>query len=34
MQKMDSVKNMPDIQRVGKAFARQHVVIEHLRGFC
>ena len=34
MQEMDSVKNMPDIQRVGKAFARLHVDIDHLRGFC
>jgi hypothetical protein len=34
MQEMDSVKHMPDIQRVGKAFADQHVSINHLRGFC
>lgn len=34
VQEMDSVKHMPDIQRVGKAFARQHVTIDHLHGFC
>ena len=34
MQEMDSVKHMPDIQRVGKAFAERHVSIDHLRGFC
>jgi len=34
MQEMDSVKHMPDIQRVGKEFARQHVSLDHLRGFC
>lgn len=34
MQQMDSVRNMPDIQRVGKAFAQRHVSLDHLRGFC
>ncbi len=34
MQEMDSVRHMPDIQRVGKEFARQHVSLDHLRGFC
>jgi len=34
MQEMDSVKNMPDIQRVGKSFAQRHVSLDHLRGFC
>ena len=34
MQEMDSVKHMPDIQRVGKAFAERHVSIDQLRGFC
>lgn len=34
MQEMDSVKHMPDIQRVGRAFALRHVSLEHLRGFC
>jgi hypothetical protein len=33
MQEMDSVKNIKDIQRVGKAFAERHVSLEHLRGF-
>lgn len=34
MQEMDSVSHMPDIQRVGRAFALKHVSLEHLRGFC
>ena len=34
MQALDSVENMPDIQRVGTAFAQRHVTLEHLRGFC
>ncbi|MBT9553549.1 MAG: patatin-like phospholipase family protein [Hydrogenophaga sp.] len=34
MQEMDSVKHMPDIQRVGREFALRHVSLEHLRGFC
>ena len=34
MQEMDSVSHMPDIQRVGKAFALRHVSLDHLRGFC
>jgi uncharacterized protein len=34
MQAMDSVENMPDIQRVGTAFAQRHVTLDHLRGFC
>ena len=34
MQEMDSVKHMPDIQRVGKTFAERHVLIDQLRGFC
>jgi patatin-like phospholipase/acyl hydrolase len=33
VQTMDSVKYVPDIQRVGKAFAETHVKTEHLRGF-
>ena len=33
MQEMDSVKHMPDIQRVGQAFAERHVSIDHLRDF-
>ena len=34
MQELDSVNHMPDIQRVGKAFAERHVSIDQLRGFC
>lgn len=34
MQEMDSVKHMPDIQRVGQAFAMRHVSLDHLSGFC
>lgn len=34
MQEMDSVSHMPDIQRVGQAFAQRHVSLDHLRGFC
>ncbi len=34
LQEMDSVKNMPDIQRVGRTFARRHVSLDHLHGFC
>ena len=34
MQEMDSIKNMRDIQRVGKTFAQQHVSLDPLRGFC
>ena len=34
MQELDSVNHMPDIQRVGKAFAERHVSMDQLRGFC
>lgn len=34
VQEMDSVRHMPDIQRVGKAFALRHVSLDHLRSFC
>ena len=34
MTQLDSIENMPDIQRVGKAFAQKHVTLDHLRGFC
>jgi uncharacterized protein len=33
VQLMDSVDHIDDIQRVGVAFARQHVRLEHLQGF-
>ena len=34
VQVMDSVEHIPAIQRVGQAFAAQHVkTAEHLRGF-
>ena len=34
MQEMDSVKHMPDIQRVGQEFALRHVSLDHLKDFC
>lgn len=33
VQVMDSVKFIPDIQRVGKAFAEKHVTLEHIGKF-
>ena len=30
---MDSVKHMPEIQRVGVAYAARNVSLKHLRGF-
>ncbi|MGB4065701.1 MAG: patatin-like phospholipase family protein [Azonexus sp.] len=33
VQVMDSVKHMPQIQRVGTAYAAKHVSLDHLRGF-
>ena len=30
---MDSVKNMPEIQRVGTTYAAKHVTLDHLKGF-
>jgi patatin-like phospholipase/acyl hydrolase len=33
VQVMDSVKHMPQIQRVGTTYAAQHVCLDHLRGF-
>lgn len=33
VQLMDSVKNIPEIQRVGGAYAAAHVSVDHLRGF-
>lgn len=33
VQVMDSVKHMPQIQRVGVAYAAKHVSLDHLRGF-
>jgi predicted acylesterase/phospholipase RssA len=33
VQVMDSVKYMPEIQRVGTTYAAQHVTLDHLRGF-
>lgn len=33
VQVMDSVKHMPQIQRVGTTYAAKHVSLDHLRGF-
>ena len=33
VQVMDSVKNMPEIQRVGTTYAAKHVTLDHLKGF-
>lgn len=33
VQLMDSVKFIPDIQRVGKTYAAAHFTIDHFRGF-
>jgi patatin-like phospholipase/acyl hydrolase len=33
VQVMDSVKHMPEIQRVGTTYAAKHVSLDHLRGF-
>lgn len=33
MQEMDSVRHIPDIQRVGRQFALRHVSLDHLGGF-
>jgi patatin-like phospholipase/acyl hydrolase len=33
VQVMDSIEYIPDIQRVGKAYAKKHCDLEHLRGF-
>ena len=33
VQVMDSVKNMPEIQRVGTTYAAKHVTLDHLRSF-
>ena len=34
MQELDAVQHMPQIQRVGQAFAQQQVSLAHLKGFC
>jgi hypothetical protein len=33
MARMDDVKMIPDLQRVGSAYALKHVSLEHLEGF-